>query len=182
VIFQALLVLDAQRAPLDQRTLFEYLRESGQLDAAGGAIYISQLVWSTSATVEHDARKVREAHIARTLQAGLGARLGKLTAGSIGDQLHDLSELVEELAGELGGKHDLAALAISAADLLGLKLPARRALLEGVLLEGALSGTHRRTGHRQDLGPVLAGRGRRSGARLVRKAGRRKGARRYPGA
>jgi len=68
-IYEATLKLFDQGEPVDSVTVAELLRKEGKLDAAGGSVYIADLINSvpTAANVEHYAKIVEEKAILRHL-------------------------------------------------------------------------------------------------------------------
>jgi replicative DNA helicase len=68
-IFNAIRELFASSSPIDLLTVSNQLRKNGELEAAGGSVYISQLTGrvASSAHVEYHARIIAEKHIKREL-------------------------------------------------------------------------------------------------------------------
>ncbi len=68
-IYQAVHELFSKSKPVDLLTVTDQLRKNGDLEAAGGAFYITQLTnrVGSTANVEHHARIVSEKHILREL-------------------------------------------------------------------------------------------------------------------
>lgn len=68
-IFAAVLELSERNQPIDLITLSNYLRDKKQLDAVGGAVYLSQLVDNvpSAANISHYARIVKEKSVLRKL-------------------------------------------------------------------------------------------------------------------
>ena len=68
-IFAAVLELSERNQPIDLITLSNHLRDKKQLDAVGGAVYLSQLVDNvpSAANISHYARIVKEKSVLRKL-------------------------------------------------------------------------------------------------------------------
>jgi len=68
-IFAAFLELSDRNQPIDLITLSNHLRDKKQLDAVGGAVYLSQLVDNvpSAANISHYARIVKEKSVLRKL-------------------------------------------------------------------------------------------------------------------
>ena len=90
LVFEAMLRLDEARQPVDGVTLTESLHRNGQLEAAGGAAYISQLMDGVhrAINVEHYARIVREKAVLRDLIHA---------AEAIQEQAFDATDSVDEI-------------------------------------------------------------------------------------
>jgi replicative DNA helicase len=68
-IFAGILELTDRNQPVDLITLSNHLRDRKQLDAVGGAVYLSQLVDNvpSAANISHYARIVKEKSVLRSL-------------------------------------------------------------------------------------------------------------------
>jgi replicative DNA helicase len=68
-VFRAIQTLSDKRQPIDLLTVFEALKRSGELEAAGGAHRLSQLTANiaSGAHVEYHARIIAQKHLARRL-------------------------------------------------------------------------------------------------------------------
>lgn len=71
VIYAAILSLRSEGTPIDLITVTQELRRRDRLDAVGGAAYLAQLTMrvASSASVQHHARLIAEAHAMRSLAA-----------------------------------------------------------------------------------------------------------------
>ncbi|MGE5456864.1 MAG: replicative DNA helicase [Methanococcaceae archaeon] len=69
LIFEAIRTLFEANEPIDTVTLYEELKKKGQIDQAGGAVYLSKLSQniSSAANIEYHAKIVLEKHILRSL-------------------------------------------------------------------------------------------------------------------
>jgi replicative DNA helicase len=92
-IFSAFLQLYARNAPVDQVTVFDYLRDHDQLELAGGAVYLAELSKAvvSGANAGHYAKIVRDKSMQRSLI--------DVSAGIIANS-YDSSRDVQELVGE----------------------------------------------------------------------------------
>ncbi|MCU7516725.1 MAG: replicative DNA helicase, partial [Ignavibacteria bacterium] len=69
LIFEAIQSLFEANEPVDTVTLYEELKKKGQIEEAGGAVYLSRLSQniSSAANIEYHAKIVLEKHILRGL-------------------------------------------------------------------------------------------------------------------
>ena len=94
-IFAAILELSDRNQPIDLITLSNHLKDKKQLDAVGGAVYLSQLVDNvpSAANIAHYARIVKEKSVLRNL---IGTATGILNrtygAGADVDSVLDEAE------------------------------------------------------------------------------------------
>ncbi|MDK9718416.1 MAG: replicative DNA helicase [Trichlorobacter sp.] len=115
-IYAAMLELNQAKSPIDFTTLLNSLKTGGQLEEAGGAPYLLELVdyVPTAANVAYYAKIIRTHAVQRSL-----AGVGQVITGRI-RQGHDPATVIDEtrrsldkLAGELDGAHG-----VNAADLI----------------------------------------------------------------
>lgn len=111
-IFRHMLSLDLQRKPVDLVSLSEALKDSGKLEAAGGAGYLAELFdyTPTSANVGYYCRIVREKSAARQIMdftKNLYARASN--SGEIGETLSEAKEKLMEIIAGLDGLNGVSA-------------------------------------------------------------------------
>jgi len=92
-VFGAIVELSRHQKPVDLLTLTEELRARGELDAVGGATYVTALVDGavTSTNIEYYARIIRE----RSLLRRLGSTTGEIAARCY-EPVEDVGRFVDE--------------------------------------------------------------------------------------
>jgi replicative DNA helicase len=98
LIFTAIQNLAIQQKPIDILTVVDQLRKEGNLEAIGGASYISTLSQRvvSSAHLDYHARIVAQKHIAREL-----ITFSSEIAGKAFDETNDVDDLLQEAEGQL---------------------------------------------------------------------------------
>jgi replicative DNA helicase len=98
LIFTAIQDLALQQKPIDVLTVIEQLRKKGDLEAAGGAIYIAQLSQKvvSSAHLDYHARIVAQKYLAREL-----ITFSSNVASKAFDETNDVEDLMQEAEGQL---------------------------------------------------------------------------------
>lgn len=97
-IFRAIRKLFEQNQPVDMITVTNQLRQSGELEAAGGAFHISELTSHivSAAHIEYYARVLSEKYISREL-----IRISTETIASAYDETTDVVDLLDKTEGRL---------------------------------------------------------------------------------
>ncbi len=97
-IFGAIKELFGTSKPIDLLTVTDYLKKSGELQAAGGAVYISQLTSRVASTahVEYHARIISEKHIKREL-----IRMSNEVMKEAFDDTNDVFDVLNKAEGDL---------------------------------------------------------------------------------
>lgn len=97
-IFGAIKELFGTSKPIDLLTVTDYLKKSGELQAAGGAVYISQLTSRVASTahVEYHARIISEKHIKREL-----IRMSNEVMKEAYDDTNDVFDVLNKAEGDL---------------------------------------------------------------------------------
>ena len=97
-IFRAIHKLFEQNQPVDMMTVTNQLRQSGELEAAGGAFHISELTSHivSAAHIEYYARVLSEKYISREL-----IRISTETITSAYDETTDVVDLLDKTEGRL---------------------------------------------------------------------------------
>ncbi|MDR0507971.1 MAG: replicative DNA helicase [Dysgonamonadaceae bacterium] len=98
LIYASIQDLAVQQKPIDMLTVIEQLRKKGDLEIAGGAIYIAQLSQKvvSSAHLEYHARIVAQKHLARELIS-----FSSNVATKAFDETNDVDDLMQEAEGNL---------------------------------------------------------------------------------
>ena len=98
VIFRAIHKLFEMNQPVDMLTVTNQLRQSGELEAAGGAFHISELTNHivSAAHIEYYARVLSEKYISREL-----IRVSTETISSAYDETTDVVDLLDKTEGHL---------------------------------------------------------------------------------
>ena len=98
LIFHAIHKLFEQNQPVDMLTVTNQLRQSGELEAAGGAYHITELTSHvvSAAHIEYYARVLSEKYISREL-----IRLSTETIRSAYDETTDVVDLLDKTEGQL---------------------------------------------------------------------------------
>lgn len=101
-IFNAIQTLFGQSSPIDLITVVEFLKKSGELEAAGGTVYISTLTnrIASTANIEFHARIISERHIKRELI--------KMCSTIIKDSFDDTKDVFEILGNAEGELFQIA--------------------------------------------------------------------------
>ena len=97
-IYAAVQQLGMRQQPIDMLTVTEQLRLDGNLESAGGPVYIAQLTSRvlSGANVEYHARIVAQKYLARELISFASAIQGKAF-----DETNDVDDLLQEAEGKL---------------------------------------------------------------------------------
>lgn len=97
-IFSAIKDLFGTSKPIDILTVTDYLKKKGELQAAGGAVYISQLTSRVASTahVEYHARIISEKHIKREL-----IRMSNEVMKEAYDDTNDVFDVLNKAEGDL---------------------------------------------------------------------------------
>ena len=97
-IFRAIRKLFERNQPVDMMTVTNQLRQSGELEAAGGAFHISELTSHivSAAHIEYYARVLSEKYISREL-----IRISTETISSAYDETTDVVDLLDKTEGRL---------------------------------------------------------------------------------
>lgn len=98
VIFRAIHKLFEQNQPVDMRTVTNQLRQSGELEAAGGAYHIAELTSHvvSAAHIEYYSRVLSEKYIGREL-----IRISTETITNAYDETTDVVDLLDKTEGRL---------------------------------------------------------------------------------
>jgi replicative DNA helicase len=98
VIYSAVTSLYISQRPIDILTVTEQLKSTGQLEEAGGAVYIAMLAGkvTSSAHIEYHAQIIAQKAIAREIISYSGELQTKAF-----DSTTDVSELLQEAEGQL---------------------------------------------------------------------------------
>ena len=93
IVFSAMISLSKANKPIDFLMMFEQIKSSGELDAIGGAYYLSKLTNSvvSSANIEAHANEVSKKHSLREL-----ILMGSNLVSSSFDETISLKELIDE--------------------------------------------------------------------------------------
>jgi hypothetical protein len=145
LVFEAIKALHARGEPADVVTTHGELKRRGDLEAAGGAEFLAQIMESatTAANVEAHARLVQEAAAKRHLVEHTH-RAQERFADPTRDLAETWAEFQRDGEAALGGlrvgtSNRFAEAAVSATDLCAMETPKPRSLLgDGVLTEGGL--------------------------------------------
>ena len=97
-IYSAVQQLGMRQQPIDMLTVTEQLRLDGNLEAAGGPVYIAQLTSRvlSGANVEYHARIVAQKYLAREL-----INFASSIEGKAFDETNDVDDLLQEAEGRL---------------------------------------------------------------------------------
>ncbi|MDE6344122.1 MAG: replicative DNA helicase [Muribaculaceae bacterium] len=97
-IYSAVQQLGMRQQPIDMLTVTEQLRLDGNLEAAGGPVYIAQLTSRvlSGANVEYHARIVAQKYLAREL-----INFASTIEGKAFDETNDVDDLLQEAEGKL---------------------------------------------------------------------------------
>ena len=97
-IYSAVQQLGMRQQPIDMLTVTEQLRLDGNIEAAGGPIYIAQLTSRvlSGANVEYHARIVAQKYLARELIS-----FASVIEGKAFDETNDVDDLLQEAEGKL---------------------------------------------------------------------------------
>lgn len=139
-IFARMLDLDANHHPIEFVTLVERLQAAGELDAAGGAPYVAQLVdgMPKLSNIIHYIRIIREKSV-RRMFVYAGQRLADAALAPT-VSLEEISQQLQELPKITicpRQTHGLAA--VTADAFLNMDLPAREMILDPILATQSLS-------------------------------------------
>jgi replicative DNA helicase len=98
LIFAAINDLAIKQRPIDMLTVIEELRRKGDLEATGGASYITQLSQKvvSSAHIEYHARIIAQKHLAREL-----ITFSSQVAGKAFDETIDVDDLMQDAESQL---------------------------------------------------------------------------------
>jgi len=98
LIYAAIQDLSAQQKPIDMLTVIDQLRRKGDLEAIGGATYITQLSQKvvSSAHIEYHARIIAQKHMAREL-----ITFSSSIATQAFDETIDVDDLMQEAESQL---------------------------------------------------------------------------------
>lgn len=97
-IYNAIRELFASTSPIDLLTVTNKLKQNGELEASGGAVYISQLTSRVASTahIEYHARVISEKHIKREL-----IRMSSEVIRDAYDDTNDVFDVLNKAEGEL---------------------------------------------------------------------------------
>lgn len=97
-IYEAVQALGAAQRPIDMLTVTEQLRQMGELESVGGAVYISELTSrvASAANVEYHARIVAQKYLARELIS-----FATNVESKAYDESNDVDDLMQEAEGKL---------------------------------------------------------------------------------
>ncbi|MDR3251949.1 MAG: replicative DNA helicase, partial [Tannerella sp.] len=99
LIFEAILDLaNKKEVQIDLLTVTEQLKKNGNLEAAGGVVYVSELTANVTSTVHLDfhAKIIAQKYLAREL-----IRFAGLVQGKAYDETEDIEDLMQEAEGKL---------------------------------------------------------------------------------
>ena len=98
VIYKAIQSLQANQRPVDVATVPQYLESQGELEEAGGLVYIAQLTQNliTSAHIEYQAQIIQQKYQARKL-----ITFASKVLGDAFDPTKDVADLMQETEAEL---------------------------------------------------------------------------------
>lgn len=98
VIFRAIFKLFEKNQPVDQNTVLNQLRQSGELEAAGGAYHLAELTSHvvSAAHIEYYSRVLSEKYISREL-----IRISTETITNAYDETTDVVDLLDKTEGRL---------------------------------------------------------------------------------
>ncbi len=98
IIYKAIQSLQVNQRPVDVVTVPQYLESQGELEEAGGVVYVAQLTQNviTSAHIEYQAQIIQQKYMARRL-----ITFSSRVMGDAFDPTKDVADLMQETEAEL---------------------------------------------------------------------------------